>query len=71
MLLLFEWVLRICFEDLLVFAWVLRGTTLKPVQIPASGGAGLIKPMQIAVRYSESMASALCSMSVSCERRGF
>ena len=31
----------------------------------------LSKPMQIALRYSESMASPFWSVSVSCERHGF
>ena len=36
LLLLIALVLKMWFDDLLVFAWVLRGTTSKPVQIATS-----------------------------------
>ena len=67
MLFRFEWVLRIWLEDLLVFAWVLRGTTSKTNANSSIRMCKLLKPMQIALGYSESMASPCWSMSVSCE----
>ena len=44
-------------EDLLVVAKVLRGTTLKLMQIAASEYVMLIKAMQIASSYGDAMAS--------------
>ena len=45
LLMYFEWVLRSCLEDLLVFAWVLRGTTLKAGQIGCNAGHPCLKPL--------------------------
>ena len=60
------------FEDMLVFAWVLRGGYhLKPHANSSNRIWELLKPMQIALRYNESMTSPFWSMSVSCKRHGF
>ena len=50
-------VLRMFFEDLLVFAWVLRATTSITRAKSSIRIRKLLKPMPIASSYGESMAS--------------
>ena len=52
------WVLRAWCEDVLVFAWVLRGPTKKPVQIPYENCHQCLKPVQKPYEYC--VCDALC-----------